>query len=95
MRDVKKQPEDLPMWKKYYWHGTSHSIGIDVHDRFDHSTEFGPGMVLSCEPGIYVREEGTGIRLENDVLITEAGAVNLSSDIPMDPDAIEVIMSKS
>lgn len=95
MRDVKKQPKDLPMWKNYYWHGTSHSIGIDVHDRFDHSTAFGPGMVLSCEPGVYVREEGTGIRLENDVLITEDGAVNLSSDIPMDPDAIEVIMSKS
>jgi Xaa-Pro aminopeptidase len=95
MRDVKKQPRDLPMWKKYYWHGTSHSIGIDVHDCFDHSTAFGPGMVLSCEPGIYVREEGTGIRLENDILITGEGAVNLSSDIPMDPDAIEMIMSKS
>ncbi len=94
-RDVKKHTEELPIWKRYYWHGTSHSIGIDVHDPFNPSTAFGPGMVLSCEPGIYIREEGTGIRLENDVLITEEGPVNLSADIPMDPDAIEVIMSKS
>jgi Xaa-Pro aminopeptidase len=95
MRDVKKQPDGIPLWKRYYWHGTSHSIGLDVHDRFDPTVEFGPGMVLSCEPGIYIREEGVGIRLENDVLITGEGPVNLSENIPIDPDAIEVIMNKS
>ena len=95
LRDVKKESKNWPMWKRYYWHGTSHSIGLDVHDRFDPAVEFGPGMVLSCEPGIYIREEGVGIRLENDVLITAAGPVNLSENIPIDPDAIEVIMNKS
>jgi Xaa-Pro aminopeptidase len=95
MRDVKKQSDGPPLWKRYYWHGTSHSIGLDVHDRFDPAVVFGPGMVLSCEPGIYIREEGVGIRLENDVLITGEGPVNLSENIPIDPDAIEVIMNKS
>ncbi len=94
-RDLKRQPKDHPLWKRYYWHGTSHSIGIDVHDPFDHATAFGPGMVLSCEPGIYIREEGLGIRLENDILISDEGPVNLSGNIPIDPDAIEVIMNKS
>ena len=95
MRDLKRQPREHPLWKRYYWHGTSHSIGIDVHDPFDHATAFGPGMVLSCEPGIYIREEGVGIRLENDILISDEGPVNLSGNIPIDPDAIEVIMNKS
>lgn len=95
MRDVKQESKGSPLWKRYFWHGTSHSIGLDVHDRFDPAVEFGPGMVLSCEPGIYIREEGVGIRLENDVLITAKGPVNLSENIPIDPDAIEVIMNKS
>jgi Xaa-Pro aminopeptidase len=95
MRDVRNQSDGPPLWKNYYWHGTTHSIGLDVHDRFDPAVEFGPGMVLSCEPGIYIREEGVGIRLENDVLITSEGPVNLSENIPIDPDAIEVIMNKS
>lgn len=95
VNDVKRQSKLSPMWKQYYWHGTTHSIGIDVHDRFDHSTPMEAGMVMSCEPGIYITSEGIGIRLENDILITENGAVNLSDNIPIDPDAIEVIMNKA
>ena len=55
-------------------HGTSHSLGLDVHDPFDRTQPFQPGMVLTCEPAIYIPEEGIGIRLENDILITEEGA---------------------
>lgn len=94
-RDVKHQPPGAPLWKKYYWHGTSHSIGIDVHDCFDKSVPLKPGMVLSCEPGIYVEEEGTGIRIENDVLVTEKGPVNLSGDIPVEPGSLEDLINRS
>ena len=94
LEDSKKKSKIWPKWQEYYWHGTSHSIGIDVHDKFDHSARLKSGMVLSCEPGIYIPEEGIGIRLENDILITEDAAVNLSENIPIDPDAIEVIINK-
>lgn len=93
--DLQDQPVGQPLWKKYYWHGTSHSIGIDVHDRFDKSVPLKPGMVLSCEPGIYVEEEGTGIRIENDILITETGPVNLSAGIPEEPGALEDLVNRS
>ena len=65
------------LWFRYYMHGTSHSIGLDVHDMFDRIVKFAPGMVFSCEPGIYIPEEGIGIRLENDILITEDGNEDL------------------
>ena len=54
-------------------HGTSHFIGLDVHDPGDKDAEFRPGMVLTCEPGIYIPEEQLGIRIENEILITETG----------------------
>jgi Xaa-Pro aminopeptidase len=93
--DVVSQPENSPLWKRYYWHGTSHSIGLDVHDCFDRSMPLKPGMVFSCEPGIYIEAEGTGIRLENDILITESGPVNLSEHIPEDPEEIEDLIGGS
>jgi Xaa-Pro aminopeptidase len=95
MSDINKQSKRWPMWQKYYWHGTSHSIGIDVHDCFDQMMPLQPGMVLSCEPGIYIPEEGIGIRLENDILITSDEPINLSDNIPIDPDAIEMIMNNA
>jgi len=94
MQDLREHSSNEPLWKKYYWHGTSHSIGIDVHDRFDQGTPFSAGMLLSCEPGIYIPEEGFGIRLENDILITDDGPVNLSQSIPIDPEEIEVMMGE-
>ena len=84
--------ETDPLWKKYFMHGTSHSLGLDVHDPFDRTVPFAPGMVLTCEPGIYIQEEGIGIRLENDILITENGPVDLMSDIPMEAGEIEDMM---
>jgi Xaa-Pro aminopeptidase len=93
--ETRKKDKTTPPWKEYYWHGTSHSIGLDVHDPYDQNVPFQPGMVFSCEPGFYYEKEGLGIRLENDILITEKEPINLSVDIPIDPDAIEVIMNKS
>ena len=75
-------------------HGTSHFIGLDVHDVGSKDQEIEPGMVFSCEPGIYIQEEGIGIRLENDILVTKNNPVDLMSDIPIEPEDIEKLMSK-
>ena len=68
---------------------------MDVHDPFDRSESFAPGMVLTCEPGIYIPEEGIGIRLENDILITENGSVDLMADIPIEACEIEDLMQSN
>lgn len=93
LSEVKKQADTEPLWKKYFMHGTTHSLGLDVHDPFDRSVPFEPGMVLTCEPAIYIPEEGTGIRLENDILITDSGPVDLLEDVPMEAAHIEELMS--
>ncbi len=92
--DVDKQDDDNPLYKTYFMHGTAHFLGMDVHDVGDKEESFKPGMVLTCEPGIYIREENIGIRLENDILITEGEPVNLMNDIPIDPVEIEKLMVK-
>ena len=91
--DVKKQDPSNPMYKKYFMHGTSHSLGLDVHDVGDTSTPMQPGMVFTCEPGIYIREEGIGIRLENDVLVTSGDPDDLMKNIPIDYQEIESLMN--
>ena len=78
---------------KYYMHGVSHSIGIDVHDISLDGDVLQPGWVVSDEPGLYVDEEAIGIRIEDDLLITEDGCEVLSKDILRDPDAIEAFMA--
>jgi Xaa-Pro aminopeptidase len=90
--EVKKQDPDKPLYKKYFMHGTAHHLGLDVHDVINKYEPFAPGMVFTCEPGIYIAEENTGIRLENNILITEKGAVDLSENIPLTPDDIERMM---
>jgi Xaa-Pro aminopeptidase len=91
--DVKRQDPSKPMYKKYFMHGTSHSLGLDVHDVGDTNTPMQPGMVFTCEPGIYIREEGIGIRLENDVLVTSGDPDDLMKNIPIDYQEIESLMN--
>ena len=91
--DVKRQDPSKPMYKKYFMHGTSHSLGLDVHDVGDTNTPMQPGMVFTCEPGIYIREEGLGIRLENDVLVTSGDPDDLMKNIPIDYQEIESLMN--
>lgn len=90
--DVKNQDPDKPLYKKYFMHGTSHFLGLDVHDVGNKYRPFEPGMVFTCEPGIYIREEGLGIRLENDILVTAHGPVDLMKNIPLKAGDIELCM---
>ena len=92
--DVNKQDPKNPMYKKYFMHGTSHFLGLDVHDVGDTSFPMKPGMVFTCEPGIYIREEGIGIRLENDVLVTSGDPDDLMKNIPIELDEIESLMNE-
>lgn len=78
---------------QYYIHGLGHSIGLDVHDPGDYCKALQPGMVVTVEPGIYIPEENLGVRIEDDVLITETGYELLSKRLPRDPDEIEKIMA--
>ena len=78
---------------KYYYHGVSHSLGLDTHDPCDRK-EYEPGMVVTCEPGLYVAEEGIGIRLENDVLVTEGAAEDLTGERLLDIREIEELMAR-
>jgi len=89
------QPKDQPLYKKYFPHGCSHHLGLDVHDYGDKFRPFEAGMVLTCEPGIYIREEGIGVRIENDILITDQGPVDLAADVPREADEIEALMRAS
>ena len=91
--DVKNQDPKNPYYRKYFMHGTSHSLGLDVHDVGDTTTPMQPGMVFTCEPGIYIREEGIGIRLENDVLVTTGDPDDLMKNIPIDLGEIEDLMN--
>lgn len=87
--DLKNQDETFPAYKKYFMHGTSHHLGLDVHDLSNRYDPIQAGMVFTCEPGIYIREENLGIRLENDILVTDHGPVDLMGDIPLEAEAIE------
>ena len=90
--DVKNQNPDKPLYKKYLMHGMSHHIGLDVHDSIDKFKPFTPGMILTCEPGLYIRDEGIGIRIENDLLITEGEPINLFDGLPTEIEEIEAAM---
>lgn len=90
--DVKKQNPAWPAYKKYFMHGTSHFLGLDVHDVGFFAEPMRPGMVFTVEPGIYIPEENLGIRLENNILITSKGQMDLMKNIPLEAEEIEDLM---
>ena len=91
-KEVANQDPKKPLYKKYFMHGTAHHIGLDVHDVGPYKT-IEAGMVFTCEPGIYIAEEGIGCRLENDYLITKDGNINLTEAMPIEIDEIESFMN--
>jgi Xaa-Pro aminopeptidase len=91
--DIAKQNPNWPAYKRYFMHGTSHFLGIDVHDVGMRYEPMKAGMTFSCEPGIYIKEEAIGVRLENEILITENGCIDLMSHIPIEADHIEDLMN--
>lgn len=80
--DLLKDRKDHATYRKYFPHAISHGLGIDVHDSLGRPTELRPGMVLTVEPGIYIPEESIGVRIEDDILITDTGHLNLSGALP-------------
>lgn len=94
MEDIKNQDPNWPAYKKYFMHGTSHFLGLDTHDVGLWHEPISAGMVFTCEPGIYIPEEGLGIRLEDDLVVQSSGApFNLMGDIPIEAEAIEELMN--
>jgi len=81
-------PEE-PACRRYFMHGLGHSLGLGVHDLAPLDGPLAPGWVMTVEPGIYIPEEGIGVRLENDVLVTETGVIDLCSHVPVEPDDVE------
>jgi Xaa-Pro aminopeptidase len=81
---------------QYFIHGLGHQLGLDAHDPGAADERLlEPGMVITNEPGIYIPDEALGVRIENDFLITDGGAENLSADLPTAADAIEALMRSS
>jgi Xaa-Pro aminopeptidase len=91
--DVKNQDPKWPAYKKYFMHGTSHYLGLDVHDVGHWTTKMEVGNVFTCEPGIYIPKEGIGIRIEDDIVIGEKDNLNLTKAIPKEVEEIEGIMN--
>ncbi len=93
--DIKNENPDWPAYKKYFMHGTSHHMGLDTHDYGILEEPMQAGMVFTVEPGIYIPEEGIGVRIEDDYVIQEKGEpVNLMKNIPITVDEIEALMAK-
>jgi Xaa-Pro aminopeptidase len=92
--EVDSEDPAWPAYKKYFMHGTSHYIGLDVHDVGLWTGKIEAGMVFTCEPGIYIPEENLGIRLEDDLVVTENGLINLTKHIPIEIEDVEAAMAK-
>jgi Xaa-Pro aminopeptidase len=92
-KEARQQGPDKALVKKYFMHGTSHHLGLDVHDVCPPHEPYAEGMVFTIEPGIYIREEAMGIRLENDVVIGKDGNFDLMRNIPIEAEEIEALMN--
>jgi Xaa-Pro aminopeptidase len=95
LAEIKRQKPEEPAVKKYFMHGVSHPLGLDVHDVTYNHFKIAPGWVLTVEPAIYLPAEGFGVRLENTILVTEDGQTDLMADIPIEADDIERLMGKA
>lgn len=84
-----EKEEDI---SKYYFHSIGHSLGLDTHDVWINNSKLKEGVIITNEPGLYIEEEGIGIRLEDDLLISKNGCINLSKDIPIEIEDIEKLM---
>lgn len=91
--DVKNEDPKWPAYKKYFMHGTSHYLGLDVHDVGLWTEKMEAGNVFTCEPGIYIPEEGIGIRIEDNIVIGEESNLNMTAGIPKEIEEIEEIMN--
>lgn len=91
--DVKNQDPNWPAYKKYFMHGTSHHIGLDVHDSGSWTDNMMVGNAFTCEPGLYIPEEGIGIRIEDDIIIGKKENLNMTSGIPKEVEEIEAAMN--
>ena len=89
---AKDSPEE-PACRRYFMHGLGHSLGLGVHDLAPFNGPFEPGWIVTVEPGIYIPEEGIGVRLENDILVAADGPVDLCGHVPIEPDEIESLMA--
>ncbi|HLU86867.1 MAG TPA: aminopeptidase P N-terminal domain-containing protein [Taishania sp.] len=93
--DIKNQDPNWPAYKKYFMHGTSHFLGLDTHDVGIWNEPIKAGMVFTCEPGIYIQEEGLGIRIEDNLVVQETGGpFNLMRNIPIEVEEIETLMNE-
>jgi Xaa-Pro aminopeptidase len=92
--DIENQNPDWPAYKKYFMHGTSHFLGLDTHDVGNRYKPFQEGMIFTCEPGIYILEENMGIRIENNILITKTGNIDMMGNIPREIEEIETLMNE-
>lgn len=95
-KDIRDEDPNWPAYKKYFMHGTSHFLGIDVHDSGMRYEPMQAGNLFTCEPGIYIKEEGIGVRIENNIVIQENGYIDLMDEVnmPIEVEEIEEIMNR-
>ena len=94
MNEIKEQDPKSPAFRKYFMHGVSHSLGLDVHDVDNRDRPFENGMVYTIEPGLYIPQENLGIRLENNFVINDNSPIDLMANIPLEADEIEGLMNR-